>query len=279
MFNKFNLLFMSSLFISLAASGTPQEVYHSGSNTAGKISVAIVDRTSGQSLPVYFYKGKNYIVGSPNHEYQINIFNNNYPVMGRKLVVVSVDGVNVITGQTASYQQSGYVVDQSSNVEIKGWRKNMNDIAKFYFTYPDNSYAARTDRPDNTGVIGIAVFDEKPLPPPSIELSQSRESSFGGLADSNGVSAKSSEAVANRAAPAAAPVQQKSELGTGHGRREYSSAVTTEFERMSNYPSDKILFYYDTYEHLVSLGIIPNQVRPVRPSAFPNEPGFAPDPR
>ena len=44
----------------------------------------------------------------------------------------------------------------------------MQRIAAFYFTELENSYAARTGRPDNVGVIGVAVFRKKPEPAVSI---------------------------------------------------------------------------------------------------------------
>ena len=52
--------------------------------------------------------GRNYIVGTPGHEYAVRIRN---CTGGRVLVVTSVDGVNVISGETASPSQSGYVLE------------------------------------------------------------------------------------------------------------------------------------------------------------------------
>src|SRR6185295_2747740 len=49
--------------------------------------------------------------------------------------------------------------------EITGWRKSYSEAAAFYFTALPDSYAARTDRPDNVGVIGAAVFRERVVPP------------------------------------------------------------------------------------------------------------------
>ena len=40
----------------------------------------------------------------------------------------------------------------------------MDDVAQFYFTDLPDSYAARTGRPRNVGVIGVAVFREAPPP-------------------------------------------------------------------------------------------------------------------
>ena len=79
----------------------------------------------------------------------------------RVLVVTSVDGVNVISGDTAAPSQSGYVLEPYGSVEIQGWRKSLTRTAAFYFTDLGDSYAARTGRPQNVGVIGVAVFQEK----------------------------------------------------------------------------------------------------------------------
>lgn len=55
--------------------------------------------------------------------------------MGEDLfAVVSVDGVNVVSGETASVRQSGYVLDPWRGVRIRGWRKSLDEIASFYFT-------------------------------------------------------------------------------------------------------------------------------------------------
>src|SRR5438034_5582065 len=78
--------------------------------------------------------------------------------------VTSVDGVNVVRGKTASPEQSGYVIDAYGSVEIAGWRKSLERTAAFYFTDLGDSYAARTGRPANVGVIGVAVFKEKQPP-------------------------------------------------------------------------------------------------------------------
>jgi len=53
--------------------------------------------------------------------------------------------------------------------EVNGWRKSLEEVAAFYFTALPDSYAARTGRPQNVGVIGVAVFREQQLPrPPAV---------------------------------------------------------------------------------------------------------------
>src|SRR4030095_13042153 len=66
------------------------------------VQVDVFDRSDGTALPVYQKDGRSYIVGSPGHEYAVRIRNT---TNGRVLVVTSVDGVNVITGDTASPSQ------------------------------------------------------------------------------------------------------------------------------------------------------------------------------
>src|SRR5256885_11315207 len=125
------------------------------------VSVDAYDRTDGTALAVYVKDGRRYIVGTPGHEYAVRIRN---ATGERILAVTSVDGVNVVSGETASPEQSGYVLDPYGSVEIAGWRKSLDRTAAFYFTDLRDSYAARTGRPANVGVIGVAVFTEKQPP-------------------------------------------------------------------------------------------------------------------
>ena len=104
------------------------------------VQVDVYDRVDGLALPVYAKNGRHYIVGTPGHEYAVRIRN---CTAGRILAVTSVDGVNVISGDTAAPSQSGYVLDPWGSVEIAGWRKSMERTAAFYFTDLEDSYAAR----------------------------------------------------------------------------------------------------------------------------------------
>ena len=47
------------------------------------------------------------------------------------LTVLSVDGVNAVTGETASALQNGYVLDPWESTEINGWRKSLDEIAQY----------------------------------------------------------------------------------------------------------------------------------------------------
>lgn len=132
----------------------------SAANAGQLVDVAVIDRDNGTTLPFYYSSGKSYVAGAPGHRYSIRLTNRTGQ---RIMTVLSVDGVNAVTGETANPNQSGYVLDPYESTEIAGWRKSMDEIAQFNFTTLGDSYAGRTGRPNNVGVIGVAVFRERVL--------------------------------------------------------------------------------------------------------------------
>lgn len=240
-------------------------------SAASATQVDIFDRRNGEMLAVYEHNGRSYVVGEPGHEYEVRIRSEED---GRMLAVTSVDGVNVITGQTAAASQSGYVLDAYGSVRIEGWRKSMSRTAAFYFTKLPNSYAARTGRPDNVGVIGVALFRERVRccrrePQPMLEEQ---------VADAPASADSAAHAGGARAKAEGAERQREERLGTGHGRSEYSAASYTRFERAADSPDETISIYYDSRRNLIAQGIIPATHRYAErtPQAFPG--GFVADP-
>jgi len=235
-----------------------------GTVSAGAlVDLTVVNRATGERIPVYTHRGRAYIAGTPGAKYSLMLSNRTGE---RVLAVTSVDGINVITGETAAPSQSGYVLDPSGSTEIGGWRKNMGEVAAFYFTALPDSYAARTDRPGNVGVIGVAVFREYRQPRPPAVLQQAPSSE---RREAEGAASADAQ---SRAAPAPAE-----KLGTGHGEREASEASWTQFRRASERPSEMISIYYDSRANLIARGIIPDRSR-AEPNPFPGF-RFAPDPR
>src|SRR6185295_10585350 len=131
-------------------------------------------------------------------------------------------------------------------MDILGWRKSMAETAAFYFTPLPDSYAARTGRPDDVGVIGVALYRKKYTPPPA-PVGQP----FPGPSSENASSSAPAGAGA-RAQDAA----KEAQLGTGHGRRETSHAQYVNFERSTSAPAEVISLYYDSHRNLVARGII-----------------------
>jgi hypothetical protein len=233
------------------------------------VDLRVYDRTSQQELPVYRQDGRYYVAGQPGHRYQIQLRS----LEGRRVLgVLSVDGVNVLSGDTADWSQTGYVLDPFAATEIRGWRKSLSEVADFVFADASRSYAARTGRPDNVGVIGMAVFRPRPRPMP-LPVRPVIEESSGAAADQLRYAPAAVAPLAKAVAPEGGPI------GTGHGPRETSVVSYTDFERASSTPDDVITLYYDTRERLMAQGVIPPVERtpPSRPDPFPGH--FVPDPR
>ena len=235
---------------------------------AGSLAeVSVYDRSEGRRLPVYWHEGRAWVVGKPGNEYQISVRNRRGEDL---LAVMSVDGINVVTGETAKPQQSGYVLAASRAMDVRGWRKSLERTAAFYFTELADSYAARTGRPENVGVIGVALYQRKRIEPAQHIAPLSRRAAPAPQ-DAVGASSDARGEVESRAA------ERDSKLGTGHGRSESSHARTVDFERASSTPAETIALYYDSYRNLVARGVIrgPRPHDPV-PRPFP---GFVPDPQ
>ena len=233
----------------------------------GLVDLELVDRSVGQKLPTYAHRGTSWVAGRPGSRYAVRLTNRSG---ARVLVVLSVDGVNAVSGETAATGQTGYVLAPWQTTEITGWRKSLTEAAAFYFTALPDSYAARTDRPDNVGVIGAAVFREREREVSVRRPWEAEPRVAQGAADRERA-AESSAAPA----PSAKAAARDERLGTGHGEREISPTTQTTFERASDRPAELVRLRYDSVENLLASGIVPRPVRGV-PNPFP---GFVPDPK
>jgi hypothetical protein len=264
--------------------------------------VTVVDRSTGQTLPVHYYRGEYWVAGTPGAKYSVSVANASG---GRVLAVMSVDGVNVLNGQTASTEQSGYVFNGYQRYEVTGWRKSNAEVAAFEFVASPASYAERTGRPAKVGVIGVALFKERVYQPPvqvTPQMSPPWWPQGGRKSDmETGAAGRAADSASNTAQPApAAPAASappaemakraeprydgraeaaREKLGTGHGEREWSQVTHTSFERAQSSPNETIRIRYDSYENLVSMGVIQSP-RPWQrtPNPFPDNLGYVPDP-
>ena len=238
------------------------------------VDVDVIDRDSGAPLPVYRHDGQWWVAGRPGARYAIQVRN---ATDARVLGVMAVDGVNIISGETASWEQTGYVLYRQDSTQITGWRKSDAEVAAFHFTALPDSYAARTGRPGNVGVIGVAVFREKaPPPPPPSSVADPVPAAPAPLP---APAARESAAQDATALHGVARDRATARLGTGHGGIESSWITHTEFERRRSQPDEVIVIRYDSYRNLVAQGVIAANARQARrPAPFPQSPGYTPDP-
>jgi hypothetical protein len=283
------------LLIGLGALGVRTEAH-----AAGRLAdVQIIDRDTGSVLPTYRSRGEYWVAGRPGARYSIMIQNHRGE---RILAVTAVDGINVISGETGAWGQSGYVFSPGESYEIAGWRKSNAEIAAFNFTAAGNSYAERTGRPANVGVIGVALFLERPARFPWLDRqSLNRKSEESGSTqnriegDAVGGAARAAPPGFTAGAPAPVPAPELAQiqpyatpsnpapaqkLGTGHGAREASYVQDTTFDRLTSTPNEIIKIRYDSYENLVAMGVVPTRPAWQRPNPFPDSslPRYVPDP-
>ena len=245
----------------------------SDSMTNRHVRVSVVDSHSGQALPIFGGR-RTHVGGEAGLTYKLRVEN---LTNRRLLVVASVDGVNVLTGQTAASHQSGYILEPRARVMIDGWRKSLHEVAQFVLTESRGSYASQTGRPDNVGVIGFAIFEEAAPPVEAPYVAPAAPSARQeGIARDLGI-ARGESRMAEKAAPFSADA---SNLGTGHGSRQASTVRRGEFERASPSPVAVLALHYDSLRNLEEAGIAQRMrwERRGEPSPFPGDSGFVPDP-
>lgn len=112
---------------------------------------------NGSPVAEYSHESDTYIEGREGSEFTLRFKNTGSK---RVLVVMSVDGLSVMDGETASYSSNGYIVDPYGSIKIPGWRLSDEEVAKFYFATKKDSYAKSKNKDLDVGVVGCVVFEE-----------------------------------------------------------------------------------------------------------------------
>jgi hypothetical protein len=116
-------------------------------------------------LPAYkeYGYGRRLVAGKFGNTYTIVVKNRCKSALE---IVASVDGLDVMDGQTAGFSKRGYIVYPGETLEIDGFRKSESKVAAFEFSGVSDSYAnLKHGDTRNVGVIGLAVFTQKGVDP------------------------------------------------------------------------------------------------------------------
>jgi hypothetical protein len=166
----------------------------------------------GAPARTFVHAGETHILGEQGSRYTLRVHNRS----ARRIeAVVSVDGLDVIDGKPGDFaNKRGYLVSAYSYVDIEGWRLSDREAAAFRFAPIGESYAAKTGRARDVGVIGVAVFPERivraprpvyspyrPSYPESEQYGSMRERSYDEAPRAEAKSARG-ESVPSAAAPA-----------------------------------------------------------------------------
>jgi hypothetical protein len=124
---------------------------------SGRVKASL--ETYGETLPWYESNGKIFVIGEAGRNYSIVLEN---PNKEKVEVVVSVDGLDALSGTPASASRRGYVIPAKGEIKISGMRIN-GKMRSFHFGSVRDSQAAKTGGEKgarNVGVIGVAVYVE-----------------------------------------------------------------------------------------------------------------------
>ncbi|MET0343158.1 MAG: hypothetical protein ABW252_19270 [Polyangiales bacterium] len=259
----------------------------------------------GAPVRTFEHGGQTYVLGSEGRRYVLRVHNRS----ARRIeAVITVDGLDVMDGQPGAFEKRGYLVPAYGHVDIDGWRLNMAEAAAFRFAPIGQSYAAKTGRARNVGVIGVAVFPERVVPAPRVArpAPSDGELSREGLGGAPKGEMEARAEAAPLPAPAstgAAPAEDKASADEatasrgGAAKRRTRSGLGTEFgEAVSSHiqevaftraqatrPSALLGVRYDDRAGLLAVGIdvdgLSDRALRATASPFPAAPrSFAPPP-
>jgi hypothetical protein len=243
-----------------------------------------VDGEPASLYPARDGSGRYYLEARRGCRYAVALANRSGERVG---VVLTVDGLNAISGERDTGRGRMYVLDPWQRTTVQGWRTSLSEVRQFTFVDERASYAARSGKAnEKMGWIEIAVFRERrafvrsvsprELPPRPWPADSEAEASSGKAEPPETPSRDSAEASAPTALGGA---RARAYPGTGWGRRAHDPVVLVSFDPEST-PSERLTLRYEYRPALVALGVLP-RVLPPRDRLWEREhaePGFAPPP-
>jgi hypothetical protein len=264
--------------------------------SANLVTVSVqVDGQAAALYPAPDGSGRYYLEARTGSRYAVALANRSAERVG---VVLTVDGLNAISGARDTARGRMYVLDPWQSTSVQGWRTSLQDVRQFTFVDERRSYAARTGQVNGKmGWIEIAVYRERqpyvrvtPLPYPEprqpypADDQDGRARSQAPASPESVPAQESSRSADNRDAAGAGKLEEKeagrrSYPGTGWGQRAHDPVVLVSFDPESE-PCGRATLRYEYRPALVALGVLP-------PYAIPRdrlsqrergEPGFAQPP-
>ena len=228
--------------------------------------------------------GRYYVEARAGCRYSVALANRTGERVG---VVLTVDGLNAISGERDGGRGRMYVLDPWQRTTVQGWRTSLQEVRRFTFVDERASYAARSGKAnEKMGWIEIAAYRERRAfvrsaprrerPPRPVPIESEGDRAGRDSAPATEAARDSVEA----APPAPRADAARAYPGTGWGDRAHDPVVLVSFDPESE-PSERVTLRYEYRPALVALGVLPRRMPPrdrlwERESA---EPGFAQPPR
>jgi hypothetical protein len=138
--------------------GEPRSVSGLQRSAGGLLRLGLRDG-AGRWFDTLELKNARFAIGERGSRYEVVVQNE---TRKRVEVVVSVDGLDTLDGERASFKKRGYVLGPRETLNLDGFRTSDGSVAAFRFTNVGDTYAQRRFADArNVGVIGVAVFAER----------------------------------------------------------------------------------------------------------------------
>lgn len=131
--------------------------------------ISLQVEVNGRALRTYSKDSRTYIESREETSYHLRVKNK---TGDRIKAVISVDGVNIISGKPASNDpnETGYIFGPHEEHLLKGYRVDDQTIAEFKFVRREASYATEKGAAQGNGVIAIRAYREKKAKPDLAEV-------------------------------------------------------------------------------------------------------------
>jgi hypothetical protein len=234
---------------------------------AALVAVSVeLDGRAAALYPAPDGSGRYYIEARKGCRYSVALANRTGERVG---VVLTVDGLNAISGERETGRGRMYVLDPWQRTSVQGWRTSLQEVRQFTFVDERASYAARSAKAnEKMGWIEIAAYRERRAfvrSAPRQEL-PARPAPVESDGDAAGRSAAPANEAARDSAEGTAPKRQadaqaRAYPGTGWGDRAHDPVVLVSFDPESE-PSERVTLRYEYRSALVALGVLPRRVPP-----------------
>jgi len=280
--NRIAGLALAVLMVAGAASAHAGHVRREPGSLVG-VSVEV----GGRHAPLHSApdgSGRYYLEAREGASYLIRLSNHTSQRLG---VVLTVDGLNAISGGRDRGRGRMYVLDPWRQATVRGWRTSLQEVRRFTFVDEKSSYAARSGKANSRmGWIEVSVFRERRRWTRTWEQDDA-DARAGepaeGTARAESAPAPSADAAESEARPlgkSQAGARKRSYPGTGWGSRAHDPVVVVDFEPQRS-PAERTTLRYEYRRALVDLGVLPSpHARHDRLHQRDHgEPGFAPPPK
>lgn len=253
--------------LALAASASA----HSGGSfeVPGSL-VGVSVEVAGQPATLYPASdgsGRYYVEAREGCQYLVRLTNRSGERLG---VVLTVDGLNVISGARDQGRGRMYVLDPWRHATVQGWRTSLDEVRRFTFVEEKASYAARAGKANSRmGWIEVSVYREKRRWVGHQLRENPAERSDDSKAEAPGEPASRAGALNAPPPPWAAAAdaaeaeskttgrsRARSYPGTGWGSRARDRVVLVDFQP-EHEPAERMTLRYEYRQALVALGVFP----------------------